>query len=145
LEELPNDKSMNLVNVFFGTKMERPSLFIFPRPGYVVNVCCVLCILCFKNTSTQGFIFFKDLDLDFKRGFVKEHGQVTRIYTTRFLQENLARNLGKSCNQTPALVSYPPTNGFLKPRPKRFLKTWKCKYLDLGSSFQKTFLLPGHS
>jgi hypothetical protein len=103
LEELPNDKSMNLVNVFFGAKMERrPCLFIFPRPGYVVNVCCVLCILCFKITSTQGFIFVKDLDLVFKRGFVKEHGQVTRIFTTRLLQENLARNLGKSCNQTPA-------------------------------------------
>jgi hypothetical protein len=79
---------MNLVNVSFGTKMERPGLFIFPRLGCVVNVCCVLCILCFKITSTQGFIFVKDLDLVFKRGFLKEHGQVTRIYMTRFLQKN---------------------------------------------------------
>ncbi len=39
---------MNLVNVFSNTKMERHGLFICPKHGHVVNVCCVLCIICLK-------------------------------------------------------------------------------------------------
>jgi hypothetical protein len=40
------------------------------------SVCCkrVLCVVysLLKITNTQGFIFVKDLDLVFKRGFVKK-------------------------------------------------------------------------
>jgi len=81
---------------------------------------CVLCILCLKITCAQGFIFVKDLV--FKRGFVKEHGQVTGIYLVRFLQENWAKNPGKSYNQTPTPTSYLPSKGFLKPKPSDSLK-----------------------
>ncbi len=122
MEELPNGKSMNLVNAFFSTKMEGLDLFICPRLGRVVNVCCVLCILCLKTTNAQGFIFVKNPYLVFKRGFVKEHGQVTRIYLVRFLQENRVENSGKSYNQTPTPTSYLPTKGFLKPKPSDSLK-----------------------
>jgi hypothetical protein len=48
LEELPNDKSMNLVNVFSNTKMKRLGPFICRKHGRVVDVCCVLCIICLK-------------------------------------------------------------------------------------------------
>jgi hypothetical protein len=71
LEELPNDKSMNLVNVFFGTKMERrPRLFIFPRPGYVVNVCCVLCIVysLLQNYKYSGLHICERSGLGFQKG-----------------------------------------------------------------------------
>ncbi len=68
--------------------MKRLDLFICPRLGRVVNVCCVLRILCLTITNAQGFIFVKNSDLVFKRGFVKEHGQVTGIYLVGFLQEN---------------------------------------------------------
>ncbi len=124
MEEFPNDKSMNLANVFSNTKMERLGQFICWKHGCVVDVCYVLCIICLQLQIIRASYLSKTRTWFLKRGFVKEHGQVTILYLTKFLQENWARCLNKSCNQTLAPTSYLPTNGSLKPKCEQFLKTW---------------------